>query len=300
MVRAFALALLLSLADAAYECSGAYKLTENAATTYCNGLYACDASKCCVDDATKCGHPSTVMRCTTGGKTFTPGATGTNKEECCVVDRAKCSSMSCDTSMGLVTKDGAADNLCEGATCDPTGTVTTRDLSTCCSLDTTKCGSRPTMCGSGKYMPESKYGASPRTVENCCEESVDAKCSTYGCTLVLSSEGVTAQFYEPDPAKADDTFSSADREEVKATKCCKVKAKYCYNQRQSVNCSTGKVLKATNEGSTAAECCVDDMTCSTYVPEPSSALGGVASSASGLEYAPVLFVTNTLVLSRLF
>lgn len=315
MSRALPLALLAVGAEAAYDCNHAsmghpaYKLRTDASTTYCGGLMdPCSPEKCCVDDTTKCGNPSTVQWCSDAAKTFTAGATGTDEATCCVVDKAKCDTFT-GCSAGTKLKDNAASMYCSGATCQE------YDAGLCCTLDPDTCLGKKGAdgaCGADKYLPTSKYGTAAsgsdaEIIEACCEPTTTtttttAKCSAFDCGFTETNLGVTDVFREADPAKANEIIYSTEDSEKKAGKCCKVKAKWCYNHIATLTCSgTNKVVNPVLEGSTEAACCVDDKTCSTFdmtifEDTPQGSISGAAS----LKFAPVLFVMTAFVCSRSF
>jgi hypothetical protein len=102
----------------------------------------------------------------------------------------------------------------------------------------------------------------------CCEKQAVAEAAKTNCTDVtcetLKIKSIAA--FVADTSKSDDDVDEDSSDEVKGYYCCKYADKFCGAHTSSINCDEGKRRGPDlSEGKTAANCCVDDVTCDKYV-----------------------------------
>jgi len=165
-------------------------------TTTCNiASLTTDVGNCCMADTAKCGGLASDPCSANAATKFrdnakagaTAGSDATAKETACCTARGTCPSTGfCPAGYKLKTNP----NKCPGAACVSTSSdtcgSTTGDESTCCELDTTKCGglaSNPCSANAAtKYRDNAKAGAAAGSTAadketNCC--TAKASCGDF-------------------------------------------------------------------------------------------------------------------------
>merc|ERR1719353_113131 len=193
----------------------------------------------------------------------TAGTSDADKKNNCCTNLATCSGYSC--SAGYKLKSNPGNFYCASDTC------ATGDASTCCELDTTKCGGITGLtCDTGKYWDSAKAGNTAGTTDtekktNCC--TTKAMCSTYTCAAGYTS--ITA---------ASTTTCSSDAASCTSSACCTADTTKC-GGITALTCDADKYWDPNKAGTSIANaaddaekkdlCCTTKATCAWTPYDPS-------------------------------
>jgi len=301
------------------SCAAGYKLKANPGTLYCasSSCATSDASTCCELDTTKCGGV-TALTCDNdkywdtakAGTAITTPITDTTKKSSCCSSRGTCAGYS-SCAAGYKLKSSPGSIYCASMFC------TTGEASTCCEVDTSKCGGMATevagsgfgsgfavtapamyTCDASEYWDTAKAATTAGathalTKTNCC--TAKAHCDSYTCP----------SNYNP-ITNAATTDCGTNAASCTQNLCCTADTTKCAHT--TVTCDTGFYKDSAKDGATAGStttaqksaCCTAVATCSftsysTGTPSPSpspspsptpspspSGTGTTASGAMGL------------------
>merc|ERR1719506_901297 len=110
------------------------------------------------------------------------------------------------------------------------------DQSTCCDLDTAKCGGAAVTCPTGKYLDPSKAGTAGTTSDACC--TAQATCAAFSAASTSCGPGMKVKATLTDLTCTTSATNSAST----CAACCEADTTIC--DGASVTCPTGKFKDA--------------------------------------------------------